>query len=226
MAPPAARTSSRSVTAPQPSLQAGTGRRTRRTGSETPSAPPPPSTRSRRARGTRRHPVRPDRRHALVAARGIELVAGQHRVRHAGEDGLDLVTRPDPAADTLDHLAQGRPHLDLTDPGRATSPTTVATVHPGDSGVPSDRCHSGPRARTWVTVASVSTLFTTVGFDAGIVSTTPAGEALQPVVGTVANRPWMYGGTLLVGGASPRSPATTRSPPRTGRHRVPGPPGW
>src|SRR4029450_267135 len=88
-------------------------------------------------------------------------------------------------------------------PGRTTSPTTVATMHPGDSAVPSDRCHSGPRASTWVAETSVSTLLTTVGLEAGIVSTTPAGEALQPVVGTVANSPWMYGGTLRGSGASP-----------------------
>jgi hypothetical protein len=40
-------------------------------------------------------------------------------------------------------------------------------------------------------VASVSTLLTTVGLEAANSVATPPGEALHPLLGTVANRPWM-----------------------------------
>src|SRR3954468_8058820 len=47
--------------------------------------------------------------------------------------------------------------------GPTTSPTTVLMTLPGDSAVPIDRNHSGPRATIHGTLASVSTLFTSVG---------------------------------------------------------------
>ena len=48
--------------------------------------------------------------------------------------------------------------------GATTSPTTVATIVPGDSAVPIERNQSAPRARMCGTLASVSTLLTSVGF--------------------------------------------------------------
>ncbi len=58
----------------------------------------------------------------------------------------------------------GGAHLDLDARRRgATSPDTVQITLPGDSRVPIERNQSGPRATMWVTVASVSTLFTSVG---------------------------------------------------------------
>ena len=48
-------------------------------------------------------------------------------------------------------------------PGRRTSPVTVHTMVPGDSGVPSSRNQSAPRATMWVTCARVSTLSTRAG---------------------------------------------------------------
>ena len=63
--------------------------------------------------------------------------------------------------------------------GAMTSPTTVATIVPGDSKVPIERNHSGPRARMCGTLASVSTLLTRVGF----------GPPPEPERGGVASHP-------------------------------------
>ena len=57
--------------------------------------------------------------------------------------------------------------------------------------MPSSRNHSGPRPRTGTTVASVSTLFTSVGFELGIAG--PSDDrsipADQPICGDVVNSP-------------------------------------
>src|SRR5207249_11996979 len=52
-----------------------------------------------------------------------------------------------------------------TTTGWATSPTTVATIVPGELAVPMVRNHDGPRARMWGTLERVSALLTRVGFD-------------------------------------------------------------
>ena len=85
----------------------------------------------------------------------------------------------------------GVPSSTSPTPGRTTSPTTVATTTPGERSVPSDRYHSGPRASTSGTVASVSTLLTTVGLDAANSVATPPADGLHPAAGTVAKSPWM-----------------------------------
>src|SRR2546423_5192360 len=75
--------------------------------------------------------------------------------------------------------------------GRATSPTTVATMVPGDDAVPIVRNHSGPRARIHGTLDRVSALLTSVGFDSwGPRWPRSSGAATQPIWGAVENSPW------------------------------------
>ena len=73
--------------------------------------------------------------------------------------------------------------------GAATSPTTVATVVPGDSAVPIDRNQSAPSRTMRGTWASVSTLFTSVGLGWPFGPTAGASTDCQPVCTSVANRP-------------------------------------
>jgi hypothetical protein len=76
-------------------------------------------------------------------------------------------------------------------PGRATSPTTVATAWPGDAPVPMPRNHSAPRVRMWATLASVSTLLTSVGLATSGSGPCPGsrGTDSQPIWEPVANSP-------------------------------------
>src|SRR5512145_1589136 len=96
----------------------------------------------------------------------------------AAPDSTALTVRPGRTPPPTRSITSpsGVPSSTSPTPGRTTSPTTVATTTPGDRSVPSERCHSGPRASTWATVASVSTLLTTVGLDdANSVATPPGG---------------------------------------------------
>ncbi len=74
--------------------------------------------------------------------------------------------------------------------GAITSPTTVVTTVPGDSGVPIDLNQSAPRARMWGTFDRVSTLLTNVGFDPYSANSSARGSLdCQPSCGAVANSP-------------------------------------
>ena len=97
----------------------------------------------------------------------------------------------------------GVPISTSTTVGRTTSPTTVQTIGPGDSSVPIDRYHSGPRARMWGTLASVSTLLTSVGLALSAGWASFLGAEDQPACGPVANRPCRYGGAQRGSGSSP-----------------------
>ncbi len=67
------------------------------------------------------------------------------------------------------------------------SPERVNSIVPGESSVPNERNHSGPRSRISGTFARVSTLLATVGF----------GEPGR------RNRPSIHGGTILGRGSFP-----------------------
>src|SRR5882762_5697260 len=74
--------------------------------------------------------------------------------------------------------------------GWATSPTTVATMVPGDDAVPMVRNHCGPRARIQGTLDRVSALLTSVG----LLSWGPrwpgsSGVEIHPIWGALENRP-------------------------------------
>ena len=96
------------------------------------------------------------------------------------------------------------PHNTSTTPARSASPTTVHTTVPGDSGVPRDRYHDAPFARTCVTLANVSTLLTDVGFDSCPRECPGSGSCdCQPSCGAVANKPCTYGGSQRGNGSLP-----------------------
>ena len=97
----------------------------------------------------------------------------------------------------------GVPISTSTTVGVTTSPTTVQTIGPGDSSVPIDRYHSGPRARMCGTLDNVSTLLTSVGLDWFVGSASLLGADDQPACGPVANRPCWYGGAQRGSGSSP-----------------------
>ena len=61
--------------------------------------------------------------------------------------------------------SSGVPSVTSATPARSTSPTTVQIALPGDCVVPSERNQSTPRSRIGTTLARVSTLLTSVGFD-------------------------------------------------------------
>ena len=82
----------------------------------------------------------------------------------------------------------GVPSSTSANPACWTSPTTVAITTPGDSVVPSDRCHDAPRAMIGATLASVSTLVTSVGLLPGVSSSTVE-PADQPTGGVLEKRP-------------------------------------
>src|SRR3954468_24237292 len=65
----------------------------------------------------------------------------------------------------------GVPSSTSATPGLTTSPVTVHTTLPGDSGVPIDRCQSAPCSMIHGTFDSVSTLLTSVGLGDGLPST-------------------------------------------------------
>ena len=104
-----------------------------------------------------------------------------------------LIVRPGvtPPATRSITSRSGVPSSTSPTPGRTTSPTTVATTTPGERSVPSERCHSGPRAMIWAAAARVSTLLTTVGLEAAYSLATPPTGGVQPLPGTVANSPSM-----------------------------------
>jgi hypothetical protein len=96
---------------------------------------------------------------------------------------------PPHAAITSD---SGVPMSTSTTAGRTTSPETVQHTVPGDPAVPMVRNQSGPRARMWVTLASVSTLFTSVGLAVSPKASRAPGSgsrAVHPSCGPVTNRP-------------------------------------
>lgn len=68
-------------------------------------------------------------------------------------------------------------------PGRRTRPVIVHTIVPGDSAVPTERNHSEPRSTILGTLASVSTLSTSVGgttlSSAAVAIPTPADRPLS-----------------------------------------------
>ncbi len=108
-----------------------------------------------------------------------------------------------PPAWTAISSISGVPIGTSTTTGRTTSPTTVHTTGPGESSVPIERYHSGPRARMWGTLASVSTLLTSVGFASSVGWASFFGADDQPAVGPVAKRPCRYGGAQRGSGSSP-----------------------
>ena len=125
----------------------------------------------------------------------------------AGSTGLET---PENAAFSV-RFGSAPPHQSMTSasgvpsstswtPGTHTSPTTVTTTVPADSGVPIERYHVAPRARMWAAAANVSTLLTSVGLLAWLAR---AGvPASQPIV-TVANRPCCHGGSRRGSGSRP-----------------------
>ena len=78
---------------------------------------------------------------------------------------------------TSSRYRSGVPSGSSNTPSRCTSPQMVKTIVPGAPSVPLARSQSGPSARTWGTLAKVSTLLTSVGLSCR----------------GVANRPWTNG---------------------------------
>src|SRR5690349_10507382 len=74
---------------------------------------------------------------------------------------------PTPEPTTSITSPSGVPSSTSPTSGATTSPATVHTIVPGDSGVPRERNQSTPRARIAGTLLSVSTLLTSVGLAVG-----------------------------------------------------------
>ena len=111
----------------------------------------------------------------------------------ATPDSTALIVRPGlgPPATRSIASPNGAPSSSSATPACCTSPTTVAIATPGDWAVPMLRYQSAPRPRIGTTLASVSTLFTSVGFELG--TATPSDErsmpADQPICGMAVNSP-------------------------------------
>src|SRR6266516_3514310 len=99
---------------------------------------------------------------------------------------IALIVRPSgappPASSTRARI--GEPRGSSNTPSRRTSPQTVNTMVPGEWSVPFARSQAGPSRRMCGTLASVSTLFTSVGLSSG----------------GVANNPWMKGRAVRIRG--------------------------
>src|SRR5437763_14358832 len=111
----------------------------------------------------------------------------------ATPDSTALIVRPDlgPPATRSITLPSGSPSSSSATPACCTSPTTVAIATPGDWAVPMVLYQSEPRPRIGTTLASVSTLFTSVGFELG--TARPSDErstpADQPICAIAVKRP-------------------------------------
>src|SRR5262245_35272652 len=107
-----------------------------------------------------------------------------------------LTSRPDRAPEPTASITSpsGVPSSISPTSGASTSPTTVQTRFPGEAAVPDERNQSAPRASTCVTLQSVSTLLTSVGFAAAAPGPRPSADPSQPVTMSRANSPCSYGG--------------------------------
>ena len=128
--------------------------------------------------------------HRLVGEGDVELVGGERRVGHRRAPAHRRPGATPPPTSSITSRSR-LPIATSPTPGRSTSPVTVTTIVPGDSGVPTDRNQPAPFSMIAGTFASVSTLFARTGgasvsSSAVAISTSAARPLSEPTSSSVS----------------------------------------